>query len=154
MTEPTYLTPEGQKKLQKELDHLRTEGRRHAAKRLQHAIELGDLRESGEYQDAKEHQAFIEGRIRELELLLADVELIDETENSDRVILGSTVCVRDQEGYEETWLVVGSAEADPSGGRISDESPVGRALMGGRVRDTVQVKTPAGPVQYTILEIS
>jgi len=154
VSEPTFLTREGLEKLQQELYHLRTEGRRHAAKRIQHAKELGDLRESGEYQDAKEHQAFIEGRIKELELLLADVEIIEETSNGELVDLGTTVRIRDEEGFEETWTIVGSAEASPRDGRISNKSPVGSALMGHRAKDVIEVETPAGRMHLTILEIS
>ena len=154
MSGPTFLTREGMEKLQAELYHLQTEGRRHAAKRIQEARALGDLRESGEYQDAKENQAFVEGRIRELELLLADVEIIEEGNSGEIVDLGSKVRVRDEEGYEEVWTLVGSPEASPRQGRISDKSPVGQALMGRRVQDTVEATTPAGPIRLTILEIS
>lgn len=154
MSEPTYLTREGLQSLQRELHQLRTEGRRHAARRLKQAIELGDLRESGEYQDAKEHQAFIEGRIRELELLLADVKILEEGNSAGFVELGSQVLVRDEDGYQERWTIVSSPEADPRRGRISDESPIGRALIGRCERDTVEVETPAGSTQLTILDIS
>jgi transcription elongation factor GreA len=148
------LTPEGLKKKQQELRHLTTEGRRHAAQRIQEARALGDLRESGEYEDAKQNQAFVEGRIRELELLLADVQIIEESNGGEVVRLGSEVRIRDDEGYEETWTIVGSAEADPRKGRISNVSPVGRALMGRRALETVEVETPAGLGRFTVLEIS
>ena len=154
MAGPTFLTPEGLKKLQEELTHLRTEGRRHAAQRIKDAKAQGDVRESGEYEDAKEHQAFIEGRIRELERLLADVQIIDEVNGGDIVDLGSKVRIRDSEGFEEVWTLVGSAEADPRRGRISNESPVGQALLGRRVNETVDAQTPAGTMRLTIVEIS
>jgi len=151
---PTLLTPEGLRKLQTELAQLRDEGRRKAAQRIRDAKAQGDVRESGEYEDAKEYQAFIEGRIRELERLLADVEVIEDIDQPDVVHLGSRVRVRDSAGYEEVWTLVGSAEANPRSGRISNESPVGRALLGRRVHDTVEVQTPDGIDRLTILEIS
>lgn len=150
---PTLLTREGLRKLQEELEQLRTEGRRKAAQRIRDAKSHGDVRESGEYEDAKEFQAFVEGRIRELELLLADVQVIEEVEGAEVVHLGSRVRTRDGEGYEEVWTLVGSAEANPRNGRISNESPVGRALLGRRVGETVEVQTPAGVTRLTILEI-
>jgi transcription elongation factor GreA len=149
---PTLLTPEGLKKLQAELQELRTEGRRHAAQRIKDAKAQGDVRESGEYEDAKEYQAFTEGRIRELERLLADVQIIEERNGGGVVRLGSKVRIRDEEGYEEVWTLVGSAEADPRRGRISNESPVGQVLLGRRVNETVTAQTPAGTMKLTILE--
>jgi transcription elongation factor GreA len=151
---PTFLTPEGLARLQAELHELRTEGRRKAALRIKEAKALGDVRESGEYEDAKEFQAFIEGRIRELERLLADVQLIEQQNGGGVVGLGSQVRIRDEEGFEEVWTLVGSAEAEPRRGRISNESPVGQVLMGRRVNDTVEAQTPSGVMQLTILEIS
>lgn len=151
---PTFLTREGLKKLQAELHRLCSEGRRHAAQRIKEAKALGDVRESGEYEDAKVHQAFIEGRIRELELLLADVQIIEEGNGGGVVALGSQVRVRDDEGYEEMWTIVGSAEADPRNGRISNESPVGQALIGRQPGEAVEVQTPAGLTRLEILEIS
>ncbi len=154
VSEPNYLTREGLARLQAELTQLRTEGRRRAARRLQEAIALGDLSESGEYEDAKRYQAFIEGRIQELELLLADVEIIEEGNGGGVVTLGSRVRIRDEEGHEETWTIVSSVEADPRRGCISDLSPVGEALVGRRVGETVEASTPAGPLRLTILEVS
>ena len=151
---PTLLTVEGLQRLREELAHLSTEGRRKAAQRIKEAKAQGDVRESGEYEDAKEYQAFIEGRIRELERLLADVQIIEENSHGDRVGLGSRVRIRDGDGYEEVWVLVGSAEANPRRGRISNESPVGQALLGRRVNETVDVETPAGVSQLRILEIS
>jgi len=150
---PTLLTQAGLQKLQAELDYLCTEGRRSAARRIRDAKSQGDVRESGEYEDAKEYQAFIEGRIRELERLLADVQIIAADESDESIHLGSRVRVRDGEGYEEVWTIVGSAEAEPRRGLISNESPVGQALLGRRVQETVEVQTPAGRTRLTILEI-
>ncbi len=154
MSGPTLLTQEGMIKLQAELDQLRTEGRRRAAQRIKEAKSLGDVRESGEYEDAKEFQAFIEGRIRELERLLADVQIIETANSGDVVHLGSKVRIRDSDGYEEVWTIVGSAEADTRNGRISNESPVGQALLGRRVGESIEVITPAGVSRFKILEIS
>lgn len=154
MAGPTLLTPEGLKKLQEELQELRTEGRRRAAQRIKEAKALGDVRESGEYEDAKDFQGFIEGRISELERMLADVEIIPEDSSNEVVRLGSRVRIRDEEGYEEVWTLVGSAEAEPRRGRISNESPVGQALLGRRVHETVEVRTPAGVTRLQVLEIS
>jgi transcription elongation factor GreA len=147
------LTREGLKKLQAELQELRTEGRRKAALRIKEAKALGDVRESGEYEDAKEYQAFIEGRIRELEHLLADVQIIEERNGGGVVRLGSKVRIRDEEGFEEVWTLVGSAEAEPRRGRISNESPVGQVLLGRRLSETVEAQTPAGTMRLTIVEI-
>lgn len=154
MAGPTLLTPEGLAKLQTELQELRTEGRRKAALRIKDAKAQGDVRESGEYEDAKEFQAFIEGRIRELERLLADVEIIEQQKSGGVVGFGSQVRIRDEEGFEEVWTLVGSAEAEPRRGRISNESPVGQALLGRRVNDVVEARTPAGLMRLTIVEIS
>ncbi len=148
------MTQEGLKKMQAELAELRSEGRRKAAQRIQEAKALGDVRESGEYEDAKEYQAFIEGRIRELERLLADVQIIQETNGGGEVRLGSRVRVRDSEGYEDAYTLVGSAEADPRHGKISNESPVGQALIGRRIHDTIEVQAPAGVTRWTIVEIA
>ncbi len=151
---PTLLTVEGLQKLRQELAELSTEGRRKAAQRIRDAKAQGDVRESGEYEDAKEYQAFIEGRIRELERLLADVQIINENNHTDTVQLGSRVRIRDSAGYEEVWVLVGSAEANPRQGRISNESPVGQALLGRRANETVEVQTPAGIDRLRIVEIS
>lgn len=150
---PTLLTREGLQRLQAELVQLRTEGRRRAAQRIREAKSFGDVRESGEYEDAKEYQAFIEGRIRELERLLADVQVIEHNTNAEAIHLGSKVRVRDSEGHEEVWTLVGSAEADLRAGRISNESPVGQALLGRRAQETVEVQTPGGVDRLTILEV-
>jgi len=150
---PTLLTPDGLARLQAELEMLRTEGRRKAARRIREAKALGDVRESGEYEDAKEYQAFIEGRIRELERLLADVQIIEAAARKETIDLGSRVRLRDADGFEEIWTIVGSAEADPRQGRISNESPVGRALLGRKAGETVEVETPAGTMCLTILEV-
>ena len=152
-TKPVFLTAEGQAKRQGELDHLRDVRRREIAERIHTAMEFaGDPMDNSEYQDAKNEQAFVEGRILELERLLSNAQLIHpEDTQSDVVGMGSTVSVVDQEGTEEAFSMVGSAEANPLRGRISNESPAGKALLGHRVGETVEVQAPGGLVRYTIL---
>jgi transcription elongation factor GreA len=149
-----YLTPEGKAKLEAELEHLRSVRRREVAERIHLAMEFaGDPIDNTEYQDAKNEQSFVEGRILELERTLADVRLIEHKPgDSDLVHLGSEVTVVYQDGEQDTFTIVGSAEAAPLEGRISNESPVGRALLGHRVGDKVQVKTPGGDLSLTIIE--
>ncbi len=151
---PTLLTPEGKRKLEEELEYLRTVRRTQIAERIRRAREEGDLRENAEYEEAKREQAFIEGRIQELEQLLKHVQIISKDENAQGVVLlGSTVRVQEEGGPEEVFTVVGSAEADPANGRISNESPLGRALLGRRAGERVQVQTPDGEVTFVILSV-
>ncbi len=156
MTEkPTYLTREGRAKLEAELEELTTVERKHVAERIAAAKELGDISESGEYEDAKKSQSILEGRIRELKSLLSRAETIDEEQTSNgEVRVGCSVTVRfedDQE--EETWMIVGSAEANPRQGRISNESPIGSALLGKRARQKVTVQTPSGVMKLTVVRV-
>ena len=140
----TILTAEGLRKLQDELENLRSVKRQEVAERIKVAISYGDISENSEYDDAKNEQAFIEGRIIELEQMISTATLIDETAKKKKgtVILGSTVIVKDMEfGDEETYTVVGTTEADPSQNRISNESPVGAAILGQKVNTVVQVHT-------------
>ncbi len=153
----TFLTREGKAKLMAELDHLRHTKRPEVTDRIHQAIEQGTSDDNAELEAAKNEQAFIEGRIHTLETLLAHAVLIDGNHASgaaEGVGLGSTVTVRDEEGAEIVWTIVGSAEASPRNGRISNESPVGRALMGKRVGDKVTVQAPAGAVVYEIVAVS
>ena len=132
----TILTAEGLRKLEDELENLRSVKRQEVAERIKVAISYGDISENSEYDDAKNEQAFIEGRIIELEQMISTATLIDETAKKKKgtVILGSTVIVKDMEfGDEETYTVVGTTEADPSQNRISNESPVGAAILGQKV---------------------
>ena len=141
----TILTAEGLRKLEDELENLRSVKRQEVAERIKVAISYGDISENSEYDDAKNEQAFIEGRIIELEQMISTATLIDETAKKKKgtVILGSTVIVKDMEfGDEETYTVVGTTEADPSQNRISNESPVGAAILGQKVNTVVQVHTP------------
>lgn len=150
------LTPEGLAKLEKELEHLKTVRRREVAARIKQAIEFGDISENSEYDDAKNEQAFIEGRIVSLEKMLRNAKVLDgESVDTDVVTVGLKVKLKDLElGEELEYTLVGSAEADPSEYRISNESPVGRALMGRRVGEVVEVNAPVGTLRYEIVEIS
>jgi transcription elongation factor GreA len=149
------LTAEGLAKLETELDELKTVHRRDVNDRIRQAKEYGDLSENAEYEDAKQEQAFIEGRILKLEAMIRNARIIDESEYAaDEVHLGALVKVKDlksNESYE--FSIVGSAEADPSNRRISNESPLGRALMGHKKGATVDVSTPRGLAKYKIESI-
>ncbi len=152
---PAYLTRDGRAKLEAELEQLQTLGRKEVAERINAAKELGDISESGEYEDAKKSQALLEGRIREIKSLLSRAQIIDEENGqSGEVRVGSRVTVRfEGESEEETWSIVGSAEANPREGRISNESPIGAALLGKRPRQKVTVQTPSGLLKLTIVKI-
>jgi len=150
-----YLTPEGFQKLQQELEYLRTVRRQEVAERLREALDGGDrgIDMDAEYDAAKNEQAFVEGRIEELERILAAARLIDKPSDNGAVHLGSTVVIQ-EEGFEpETYVIVGAAEADPSIGRISNESPLGLALLGHKPGENVTVRAPAGEFTVKILEI-
>ncbi|MBZ4688378.1 MAG: transcription elongation factor GreA [Clostridia bacterium] len=152
----TILTVEGLKKLEEELNILKTVKRREVAERIKQAIDFGDISENSEYEDAKNEQAFIEGRILTLEKKLRNAKVIDDTEvNTETVSLGSKVKLKDLEfGDEFEYVIVGSMEADPEKNKISNESPVGKAIIGQKVGSVVDVEVPAGTIQYKILEIS
>jgi transcription elongation factor GreA len=143
---PTFLTREGFQKLQDELEHLRTEKREEIAIRLREAMEGGELIENAEYEAAKNEQAFVEGRIKELEVLLATARVIDDkqAEKGEVVQVGSTVVIQEEGSKPEEYTIVGAAEADPAEGRISNESPLGKALLGHKPGDRIQVDAPAG----------
>ena len=151
----SYLTREGFEKLQLELEELRNVRRKEIAVRLQEAMEDGELIENAEYEDAKNEQAFVEGRIKDLELLLATARIIDEGENEQGLNqVGTTVTIQ-EEGYDpETYMIVGPAEADPILGRISNESPIGRALINRKVGETVKVEAPGGAFTVLIIKTS
>jgi transcription elongation factor GreA len=148
----TYLTSEGLKKLQAEFDDLKKNKRPETISRLETAKALGDLSENAEYHEAKDALAFIEGKIRELDLKLRDVVVIEDAKASDEIAIGSTIEV-ESNGNRKTYQIVGSSEADPSGGRISNESPLGAAFIGHKKGDTVSVEAPAGTVVYTIVDV-
>jgi transcription elongation factor GreA len=149
---PIYLTAEGKTMLQEELDHLREVRRPEVADRIQQAKLDGDISESGEYEDAKNEQAWVEGRIRTLEHMLQHAHIITQAK-SDTVVIGSKVQIRDADGDNYDWMIVGSAEANPRHSRISNESPVGQAIMGHKAGDTVRVNTPGGVEEFTILKV-
>lgn len=150
------LTYEGLKKMEDELENLKTVKRKEVAEKIKEARGQGDLSENAEYDSAKEEQAEIEARIVVLEKMLRNAEVIDDDEVSkDKVSIGSTVKIYDVE-FDETmeYTIVGSAEADPMNGRISNESPVGMALLGHEAGETVTIETPDGEVVFKVVEIS
>ncbi|MCL4508033.1 MAG: transcription elongation factor GreA [Chloroflexi bacterium] len=147
------LTPEGLQEIQKELDFLKTVRRPEIAEMIREAREGGDISESAAYEDAKQQQGFVEGRIQELEWILREAVVIEERAVDGTVGLGSRVRVKASNGRESMLTIVGSHEAQPRDGRISNESPVGRALMHHKVGEIVPVDAPAGQVTYTILTV-
>ena len=151
MTE--YFSEEGLERLKQELEELKTSKRHEIAARLEHAKSLGDLSENAEYQEAKEEQSLLESRIVEMEETLRNAVIIKKDTRSDLVQIGSTVRVKSEHG-EETFTIVGSEEADPKEGKISNESPLGKSFLGKKAGDTVEVKTPGGGVHYSISAIA
>ncbi len=147
------LTEEGLKKLKEELKYLKTDKRREVSERLKEAISHGDLSENAAYEEAKEAQSFLEGRIRELENTINSAEIIEKKKDG-RVNIGSKVLLKDGRGEEEEYTITGSAEADPLRGMISSDSPLGKKLIGKKVSDKVDVNTPGGKISYEILKIS
>jgi len=151
----TFLTREGFEKLQDELEYLRTDKREEIALRLHEAMEGGELIENAEYEAAKNEQSFVEGRIKELEILLATARIVDETEQvSDVVVVGSKVTIQEVGvDSQECYVIVGAAEANPAQGKISNESPLGKALLSNKKDSTVSVDAPAGSFKVKILKI-
>ena len=149
------LTDEGLKKLEDELEYLKTQKRKEVAEKIKHARGFGDLSENSEYDEAKDEQAKVELRIVELEKMLKNAKIIDESEiNLDVVSVGTKLKIFDHEYEEELeYSIVGSTEADPAKGKISDESPIGRALLGKKTGDIVDVETPGGVIKIEILSI-
>ena len=149
------LTKDGLKKLQDELENLKSVRRIEVAERIKQAIAFGDISENSEYDDAKNEQAFIEGRIQELEQKLRNVEVISEEKKPKNVVtMGCKVVVRDMEFNEDMeYTLVGTAEADPEAMRISNESPVGAAILGQKVGKVVEVQAPVGAIKYKIMKI-
>lgn len=149
-----YLTAEGAARLKAELEELKGPGRQELARRLRAAIQMGDLSENADYHKAKEDQAFLEGRIQELEYLLRHAIIVDENDGPhDVVAVGRRVTVQEEGGEIEVFHIVGAKEADPRHGKISNESPIGRALLDHRVGDHVEAETPGGRVYLNILRI-
>jgi transcription elongation factor GreA len=150
----TILTIAGLKKMEEELEQLKTQRRKEVAGRIKQAIEFGDISENSEYEDAKNEQAFIEGRIITLEKMLRNAKVIDDVEVKGLASLGSTVVLKDlSDGSQEAYMIVGSAEADPRSNKISNESPVGRAVLGQNQGSVVDVTAPAGVRKYEVVEI-
>jgi len=152
MEEEHYLTKEGLEEVEKELEELRNVKRPEIAKRLQESISFGDLSENSEYQEAKIAQAFIEGRILELEEILRNAVIIKKGIKSKTVQVGSKIKVACG-GKNETFLIVGASEAAPEERKISDESPLGRAFLGKKAGDIVEVETPGGRTKYKIVMV-
>lgn len=149
-----YLTPEGKQKLEEELHHLKTGGRKDLAKRLKHAISMGDLSENADYHKAKEDQGFLEGRIQEIEHILHNHEVIDTNAQFDQVSIGATVTIQETGYSPETYYLVGRKEANPREGKISHESPIGKALLGHQIGDEVEVILPNNEtIHLKILDI-
>ncbi len=150
---PSYLTRQGYEKLQEELERLRTDKRQEVAKRLHEAMEGGELIEDAEYEAAKNEQAFVEGRIQELEILLANARVVEETGIRDVVQIAAKVTIQEDDNEPELYTIVGPAEANPREGKISNESPLGRALMDHKAGDVVKVDAPAGSFIVRILKV-
>ena len=151
----TFLTRDGYKKLQDELDFLRTQKRDEIANRLHEAMEGGELIENAEYEAAKNEQAFTEGRIKELEILLATAHIIEEKPSETKVVqVGSTVVIQEEGSSDkEEYSIVGVAEADPAEGKISNESPLGRALLNHKEGEVIQVDAPAGAFTIKLVKV-
>lgn len=150
-----YLTKDGFQKLQEELDFLRTAKRMEVAERLHEAMEGGELIENAEYEAAKNEQAFVEGRIQELEIILAAAHLIDDAaahQDPTLVQVGDTVTIQEEAGDPEEYTIVGAAEADPRSGKISNESPLGKALLNHHPGDTVTVDAPGGSFKVKVIK--
>ena len=150
---PAYLSKEGLEQIRQELEELVNVRRAEVAARIHEAKEHGDISENAEYEDAKNEQAFVEGRIQSLSALIKNAVVIEENHSTTHVQIGSTVTLQSDDGKEK-FTIVGSAEAAPAEGRISNESPVGRALLGRKKGDTIVVTVPAGDTSYKILAIS
>ena len=149
-----YITAEGLKKLEEELEHLRGVRRQEVALRLREAIQGGDeLIDNAEYEAAKNEQAFVEGRIIELERMLGKAQIIEHNKKSDTVEIGATVTIKEGKKKAEIFTIVGAAEADPKDGLISNESPLGSALLSKQVGDTVEVEAPDGVIRFKVVKI-
>jgi transcription elongation factor GreA len=150
----TFLTKEGYQKLQDELDHLRTVKREEIALRLHEAMEDGDLIENAEYEAAKNEQAFTEGRIKELERILANARIISELDLDPFIVeIGNKVTIQEEDMEPEVFTIVGAAESDPRKGKISNESPLGKAVLNHRAGDVVQVDAPEGSYKVRIIKV-
>lgn len=150
-----YVTEEGREALEKELDYLKVVRRKEVAEKIKVALSFGDLSENSEYDEAKNEQGLVEGRIALLEKMLKHARVVTEDElSTDHISVGSHVRIKDEDGDEDEYDITGSTEADPMNGKISDESPIGAALIGHSVGDKVDITLPSGAVvQYEVMEI-
>ena len=153
MSQKTYLTPEGEARLKAELIELTGIRREELSQRLRSAIQMGDLSENADYHKAKEDQGFLEGRIQEIEAILRNAVIIEKTQSKGIVFIGSHVTIQEGSFDPETYHLVGPTEADPRNGRISHESPIGRALMDKKVGDIAEAETPGGRIKFKIVKI-
>lgn len=154
MAQETLLTAEGLKELELELEQLKTVGRKEAAEKIKVARSFGDLSENAEYDEAMSDQAKLEARISEIEHIIKTAKILDvEALGTENVHIGSTVKIVDKKKKSYTYTIVGFAQADPAAGKISDESPVGKALIGHKVGDKITVEAPIGALQFKITEI-
>ena len=153
MIQPNYLTPMGEARLKAELKELSGTKREEISRRLRSAIQMGDLSENADYHKAKEDQAFLEGRIQEIEAILRNAVIIEKKNNPDAVEIGSHVTIQEAGLDAETYHLVGPTEADPRNGRISFESPIGRAIMDKKVGDVAEAETPGGRIKFKIIKI-
>lgn len=153
MPQPNYLTPEGEAKLKAELEDLKGSKREELSQRLRSAIQMGDLSENADYHKAKEDQGFLEGRIQELEAILRNSIIIEKTQSQGLVSIGATITIQEADFDPETYHLVGVTEADPRNGKISHESPIGRAIMDKKVGDIAEAETPGGKIKFKIIKI-
>jgi transcription elongation factor GreA len=153
MNNEYLITKEGLKKIKEELEDMKTRQRDELSKRLRFAIQQGDLSENADYHKAKEDQAFLEGRIREYEETIAGAKIIDGSNNNGVIDVGSHITIQEGSYPEERYHMVGAREANPMEGRISNESPIGKALLGRKAGDTVTVATPGGEMELKILSV-
>ncbi|MDP1545841.1 MAG: transcription elongation factor GreA [Anaerolineales bacterium] len=153
MSQPNYLTQEGEAKLKAELEELKGPRREELAARLRSAIQMGDLSENADYHKAKEDQGFLEGRIQELEAILRNSAIIEKSSKRDVVSIGDHVTIQEGDFDPETYHLVGPTEADPRNGRISHESPIGKALMDKKVGEFAEAETPGGTIKFKIVKI-
>jgi transcription elongation factor GreA len=154
MNDPIYLTAEGAERLKSELSELKGSARDEIARRLRSAIQMGDLSENADYHKAKEDQGFLEGRIQELEYTLKNAVIVEASDTPREVVeVGATITIQEGDDPPEIYQMVGAKEADPRQGKISNESPIGKALLGNRVGDVVVAETPGGNLTFKILKI-
>ncbi|MBU1119076.1 transcription elongation factor GreA [Patescibacteria group bacterium] len=150
-----YYTKEGLERVKEELDYLENVRRKQVAKRIKVALEQGDISENAEYSEAKEEQAFVEGKVLELRGIVKNAKVITKNKNNTGTAgLGSTIAIKDAGGEKKEYTIVGSGEADPLKGRLSNESPIGKAFVGKKKGDSVDVETPGGVQKYTITNVS